>query len=165
MKLIGYVLLLPLLFLLLPVIPSLAVYWHPDEGMLEIAAFSPWIAFIFILVFLNRLNQRWAFQKSFAQHRSMRRPIKLELDETHVTTNDGLNLFRYDWSAFDRYQETKNLLKLVTEDEKMLIIPKRAMPEGTELDALRALVQTKIAKGEFLPRDHRFPVLPLDAGA
>jgi hypothetical protein len=160
LKALGYLSLIPFLALILPNVPALAVYWHPDPGMIEMAAFAPWIVFVFVLIGLNRLNRRWAVHKLFAQQRSIRRPIKLEATESQLAIDDGLNYFRYDWSTFDRYAETENLLKLVTEDETALLIPKRAMPDLADLDMLRGLIQTKIARGTFLPRDPRFPVLP-----
>jgi hypothetical protein len=142
------------------VFPVFNVDWRPEPAMIEIVSFGPWILLIFIAVLMGRFTRRTAAINLFARQRSARRPTTMQATADHLTVDDGSSFHRWHWVAFDRYQETKNLVNLITEDESMLIIPKRAVPDPGDLDALRGLIQTKISRGTFLPRDHRFPVLP-----
>jgi YcxB-like protein len=160
-RMLATLIFLPLLFLLLPNSPKWAVYWVPSsDSVFQVTALS-WIAMLCILALIGRLTRHSANLKAFAAARSLRRPLKVEAVDAFLSLDDGLNQCRYDWRKFDRYQETKNLLKLVTEDDLSVIIPKRAAADADTLEALCSLLQTKIAKGTFLPRDPRFQVLPL----
>jgi hypothetical protein len=53
------------------------------------------------------------------------------------------------------------VLRLITEDETSIIIPKRAIPDPATMIALRSIIQTKIVTGTFLPGEARFQVLPI----
>jgi hypothetical protein len=159
-KFAGFIVLLPLALLLLPLLPGIAIYWHPSPGEIETIAFAPWIGLIWILIPLVPFNKRGAILREFAQLRSARRSVRIQATESNLSIENGPNFFRYDWSTFDRYQETTCLIKIYTEDERVLMIPKRVFPDINSLDAFRSLIQNRIPRGTFLPRDVRFPVLP-----
>ena len=87
--------------------------------------------------------------------------MKFDANVDEVTVDNDLSMTRIKWQGFDRYRETANLILLITEDDAKLIIPKRAIPDPATMDALMSLIQTSIPKGQFLPREMRFPVVPL----
>jgi hypothetical protein len=45
----------------------------------------------------------------------------------------------------------------------IIVIPKRAIPDPADMIAPRSLIQSNIAKGNFLPAEARFQVLQIAA--
>jgi YcxB-like protein len=158
--LLGYLLLLPFAFLVVPNVSRLAIYWTPSPGTMVWVALIPWIGLILLLSLCGRFTRKAALRKGFASARSIRRTTTIAVDEAGVSTNDQRTCCQYQWSSFDRYQESTHLLKLVTENDTMVIIPKRAINDTENFDRLCGLIQTNIARGQFLPRESRFQVLP-----
>ena len=86
-----------------------------------------------------------------------------DVTDAGVQTTDGLCDTVWRWPAIVRYRETANLLVLTTEDARQLILPKRFYPADEE--SLRAVIQTHVAQGTFLPRATAFPVMAVAAEA
>lgn len=150
----------PFALWLLPTIPALEIVWHADAGMVTLVSFTPWIALLIVLIALGPFNRRSKIMKGFATQRQYRRLQKLEFMTDAVVIDNGLNRSVQHWSTIDRYQETKNLLKLILENEAVIIVPKRSFADSSVQDAVLGLIQNRIPKGTFLPRDSRFQVLP-----
>ena len=158
--LLGLAILLPLGFFILPNVPALAIDWKPSPGAMEVVQVAPWWCLLFVPRIGKRFTQFAATIKAYATQRSQRRQFLLEIDEDSITLRTGPDLHRLAWISFDRYHETKNVLKLITEDETIIIIPKRAILNPGMMITLRSIVQTKISHGTFLPMTTGFTVLP-----
>lgn len=109
----------------------------------------------------------WFF--AFRQLRNNRRrenPIlgrlhQMEVNQSGVTVTTTSGRREFHWSAFHAWQETAHLFLLYDADPKRAsvisaeVIPKRAIRNSADLDALRHLIASNVRA-----HDSAFPVLP-----
>ena len=145
-------------WIILPNVPALAVHWHPTPRRVLWAAVAPWFAYLIFACGTVLARGRRTAALVWDVQRSIRRPVKLELNDDGVVATDPAIEQRFRWPHIASYRETANLLLLETEDTVTLILPKRAVPDPAAEGHLRTLIQTHVANGAFLPRDAAWPV-------
>jgi hypothetical protein len=150
--------------LLLYDLPAVAVPWRPTPSLAMWVAFSPWVVAFAVLVVALAQATRRAADRLWATNPALRRELSADVSDIGVWTTDGVTDTLHRWPGFKRYRETDSLLVLTLEDTRLLILPKRALPDAATSDQLRGLIQTHVAEGTFLPRTTAFEVLPV-AGA
>ncbi len=150
-------------WMVLPNVPALAVAWHPTLRRVLWAAVAPWFAYMVYASAVVLTRPRHTAAVVAALTRSLRRPATVDVSDDGITSTDGVVDARYRWPHLVRYRETAHLLVLLTEDGGPLILPKRALTGPAGEDQLRALLQTHVASGTFLPSGAAFPVVPVPA--
>ncbi len=148
-------------WLALPLVPALAVQWHPTLHRTLFAAVAPWLAWRAFSAATTLAGPRQAAAVLWATHPSLRRPGTVQLDEDGVVLTDAVVEHRYRWPHVVRYRETAGLIVLVTEDGGLVMLPKRAVPNPADADVLRRLIAAHVPAGAFLPPDAAFPVVPM----
>jgi hypothetical protein len=122
---------------LLPVGPSGSI---PPLTVDTLIPHIPWItvSFVFLVLVVSRQiqSQRLLWKKN----PMLQRPKTAEIVATGITVNDENARLEYQWAAFSKYRETKNLLVLFLGPATYLMIPKRAFVSAEELNAMKALV-------------------------
>ena len=132
--------------------------WTPTRPKVVTVAVAPWVILCVLCIALapllrwSRVRTLWNTTPAF------RMPNRVELNQDGIVTVNAKCSSRYRWSYFVRYSETKNLLRLYIEDQRIILIPKRAVGED-QMFELRSLICSNIAEGKFLVSDPRFAVL------
>ncbi len=138
--------------------------WRPTSIELAAVLFGPWLAWFILVGFGASWIKRWAKKgqnpSTFATDGcSLRELQSLEVDAGGTTVASTNLSHRCLWPHFVSYLESENLLMLFTCDLTVQIIPKRAFPDGESFERFCGLVQSQIARGQFLPRSSGFPVV------
>lgn len=145
------------------IVPSWVVLWTPTRTERILASAGPMALVIFLLIVAGKLQQRWNAAKQWVSKPGWKRPKVLELDASGYHISDALTRHDYAWASFIRARETENLLLLVAEDAQQHLVPKRAFSGPEELQRCRSLLQSMIAKTEFLVQPTGFEVIPKPA--
>jgi hypothetical protein len=125
------------------------------------ATLFTWIGALLLILLLTRLATKNSLRNQWDANPSLRRAKAVEIDERGVRMIDDHSDFFFAWPMFENYRETTNIFCLTTDSRLFVYFPKRAFSSPAELDALCALLQNNIKTGQFLPRELRFPVVPL----
>jgi YcxB-like protein len=148
-----------LIWLLPAVWPQLSIGWNPSDANQLCAALVPWTIYFGLIRVVYARRRKRRVDEAWAKTRSAHRTNKIEVTQSGVSADDGMVAHRYQWSHFLRYGETAKLLLLTTEDGQLLIIAKRAVPDGPAMDELRMLTSENIKEGSFLNSAKAFPVI------
>ena len=148
--------------MVLPNVPALAIPWHPTLRRQLWAAVAPWFAYGIFACGVTLTRSRHRTATLWAGNKSIQRPGTLDLSDDGLVATDVAVTAHYRWPHLVGYRETAHLLLLHTEDGGLVMIPKRAVPNPADEYLLRAMIQTHIAAGAFLPREVTFPVRPID---
>lgn len=155
----GLALIAPVALVLGWDVPAVAVHWTPTPTAAVWAGVAPWVVAVVVVFALGGWFNRGAAARLWAATPACRRPLAVDLSDAGIATADGVTDTLYRWAGVIRYRETDHLLVLTLEDARVLILPKRAVPDAPAEDRLRGLIQTHVAAGTFLPRTAAFPVL------
>jgi YcxB-like protein len=138
--------------------PQYGWAWTPSRPKVVIVAVWPWVILcVLILALLPML--RWLKARTLWNTTPpLRRPNCVEFNREGLVTVEAKSSSRFRWSYFTQYSETQNLLRLHMEDQRIFLIPKRAVGEQQMLE-LRSLICSNIAEGKFLVTDPRFAVM------
>jgi hypothetical protein len=117
---------------------GLIIAW-PTPAWLILLPHLPWISFILLILVLATFRQFRAQKSLWTGNPLLQRPKNAEIVATGITISDDSARLEYQWSAFSKYRETKNLLVLFFGPSTYLMIPKRAFGSAQELDAMRAM--------------------------
>ena len=151
----------PVAFIAVPLVPALAVTWSPTPDAALRVGLLPWVVALVVAGVALIGARRSAADHLWAATPALRRRLTADVSDAGIWESDGVCDTLYRWPAVTRYRETDHLLVLTLEDARMLVLPKRAVPDAG--DDLRGLIQTHVADGSFLPRSAAFPVLEVAA--
>jgi hypothetical protein len=140
--------------------PNLAIYWHPTDGQLLWASFTPWSLYFAAVRPILSLRRKRLTDQTWESLPSLRRTNRASISRAEIAIEDGLAAHQFQWAYFKRYWETKNLLLLINiDDVPALVIPKRAVPDDRSMDELKMLISENVADGKFLQKQQAFPVI------
>jgi hypothetical protein len=150
--------------------PDWVIPWTPTRTQRILLSAGPMAVVILLLIMAGKLQQRWTAARHWVSKPGWKRPKVLELDATGYHISDALSRQHYAWASFVRARETGNLFILMAEDAQQYVVPKRAFSGPEELQQCRSLLQSMIAKTDFLVQPTGFevipkPVLPLAAAS
>ena len=106
----------------------------------------------------GRLNRSQRVNRMWKANRSWQRKKTNCFDGRGIAISDAYFALQYLWSYCVRYSETPNLLRITLEDQKMILIPKRAIAEGDML-RMRVMIHGHISEGKFLSGPGTFEVV------
>jgi hypothetical protein len=145
---------------IIPVVwPPLALHWKPADGQIIWAALAPWFLYLTIIRPIYARRRIKAVDNEWKRNKSLQRQNVVSIDANGVFADDGVVEHRIRWAGFKRYNETDNLLLLQMESGLQIFIPKRAIRDGQEMDAIKMLIHDNIGEGSFKPQASAFPVV------
>ena len=119
----------------------------------------PWMGVFVAIIIASRLGRRHVAARQFKRFGPLQRPRTFQLSTGGVTVTEPLSSHHYQWQAFPRWEETKNLFTLYVSEYGIEIIPKRAVGSETTIDQLRNMLRSSIDPAKTARQ--AFPVLPL----
>jgi len=137
----------------------ISVYWAPTPGEQLLWSYGVWGIAVAIVVVVTSWSGRRTMRRTWNALQSYHRPKRLEFDDSGFIMTDDAGEHRIRWCGLARYRETDNLLLVYDENSQRWIFPKRAFTDPAEMMHFRALLQTHIAVGQFLPQESAFPVV------
>jgi hypothetical protein len=111
----------------------------PTPSWLVMLPHIPWIGCIIFVWGLETFRKFQLQRMLWTNNPLLQRPKTAEIVATGITVSDDRARVEYQWTAFSKYRETKNLFVLFFGPSTYLMIPKRALRTTQELDAMRAL--------------------------
>lgn len=111
----------------------------------------PHSIWLLILVYSGSVagfNYSTAFQRRWNKRPDLHRHQTVDISASGVVFSDTAARHEFQWSAFVKGEETRNLFLLFTAEPIAWIIPKRAYSGAEELDAMRNLIKL-IPKSEM----------------
>jgi len=116
---------------------------------------ATWIFMFFGLGVLGLRSRKQREGLVWSGQPSLTRAKTADISATGVCVTDPLSRTEYDWPAFVRSAETKNLFLLYLSNFSFLMLPKRAFPDEEHLEAMRAPTRG------IGPAPSAFPVQPI----
>jgi hypothetical protein len=144
---------------MLTLLDSLALYVKFPRAVELMICFAPWIVMTFVFVFSNATRRRTTAERAIRSTPGLLRIQRLEISDDGVFADDGVSKVQRSWAFFVRYRESPNLILLRNEENRELAILKRALPDPSELDQLKRLIQSNVADGRFMQTTQAFPVI------
>ncbi len=118
----------------------------------------PWIGVFVAIMVASRWGRRRVAARQFSRFGPLQRPRTFQLSTSGVTVTEPLSYHHYQWQAFPRWEETKNLFTLYISEYGMEIITKRAVGSETTIEQLRDMLRSSIDPAKTARQ--AFPVLP-----
>jgi hypothetical protein len=100
----------------------------------------PWIAALVFILVLALYAQLRAQKMLWKQNPMLQRPKTAEIDANGIVIQDASARLEYQWAAFSKARETKNLFVLFFGPASYVMLPKRAFVMTDEMNAMRALM-------------------------
>jgi len=100
-----------------------------------------WVGILTIATISNFRKQKVRVKKAWESNRSFHRPKTSEITAFSVTYCDPVQRSEYQWDAFTKFEETRNLFVLILGGVSTIILPKRAFSSQEEMNALRELAK------------------------
>ena len=149
----------PLMLVFALLVPQLAIDWRPSPTLQMWTGLSPWFVLFFVFN-LNQKRRKRIGNRAVEVNAGLLRPQAVVLENDGFRCADGVTDRLSNWAYFIRCRETPNLLLLITEDARTVIIPKRAVPDPSALMAVKSLLQNQIRRCDFFHHPTGFPVGP-----
>jgi hypothetical protein len=115
-----------------------------EGSVLFLCAVVGGVAAYFTQTVCNFAWIQWKGRRVFRQQRVFDLLANLSWDEGGLHTHNDNGQYRHPWSDFIRWREGKRLFVLNLSDAVFLMVPKRAFPDSTTLDAFRELMKARI---------------------
>jgi len=119
---------------------------RPWARILKVAALpAVWLT-IFGVIFYGAYRSRHLTGRDLLKREpDLRDPVSVTFDDAGVELTQGARSTRWTWAAFTGWTETDALFVLIPSAADRLLIPKRAMPAGQQVE-LRALFQSQVSR-------------------
>jgi hypothetical protein len=113
-----------------------------------------WICLGMALFFLawDWVARDWAIRRAFRQGEAMRTPIRIEWDDEAIRFHTDMSDSEYRWTRFYRWMASKKSLLLYRDSQFFIVIPRRALPDGSAEDIMSALRAAKVQEKGKLRR-------------
>ena len=117
---------------------------------------SIWLMLLLYVSSMAAYNHSKSLPRHWLSRPDLHRHQTVDISAAGVIFSDTVCRHDYQWPAFVKGEETRNLFLLFTSESIGLIVPKRAFASEVELDAMRNLMK-------LIPRDQSrgFPIAPL----
>ena len=104
----------------------------------------PYVYAVVVLVMLAKVQRRMILRAIWKQSPSLHALQTLQLTDTGITEESCFGGMHLRWAAVQAFRETPRLLLLQASAGACVFIPKRALPEGTDLPALRGWISERV---------------------
>jgi hypothetical protein len=117
---------------------------------------SIWLLLLLYVSAIAAHNHRTSLPRHWENRVDLHRHQSVDISAEGITLSDTVSNHQFNWPAFVKGEETRNLFLLFTSEHIGLMVPKRAFATSEELDAMRNLMK-------LIPRDHTpaFQIEPL----
>jgi hypothetical protein len=107
----------------------------------------PYLGFFVIIVVAGFVLLRFWTKQNWFEERLVKGPLILEISHDGFRHTSRMAQLDVVWPAFIWWLETPNLFVLYATRNGIEIIPKRAFPNPTDVEALRSFLSSKIERG------------------
>ena len=130
---------------------------EPESGF-SLLAFLPLLVGIIGAVILIRTMLRRMVRVAWDGQPQLQRPLHLEATPQQVVVTTPLSRHEYTWPSFVSYSEGANVFVLSLSALSYQAIPKRGFADASQVEAFRALLQSRMINADA--KSQGFNVLP-----
>ena len=116
------------------------IYLCGDRG----AGLSLILFFLFLAIAFPSLLPWWIARRRYGRNPRLYGPRTVTLGENSLISDSNIAHTEIKWENFEKLRETKNLFLLHHTKDSIGIIPKRAVSNEEQLEALRLFLRSKV---------------------